>query len=55
MRRATEHSEQDIELLLMHMKHSGRLVIEKVGTLDDSELLMCKLATPTTKVAELPT
>jgi hypothetical protein len=41
LRKVTEHSEQDIEMLLVHLKHSGRMEIAEVG--DGADMILCKL------------
>jgi hypothetical protein len=47
LRKVTEHSEQDIDMLLVHMKHSGRMEVEALG--EGPDLLLCKLKSPTQK------
>lgn len=46
LRKSTQHSEDDILLLLAHLKHSGKMATESISKGDetDSELTICKLA-----------
>ena len=42
LRKSTAHSEEDIELLICHLKGSNKMVIAKVG--DDDEMILCQLS-----------
>lgn len=49
LRQATQHTEEEIEMLLVHMKHTSRMVVERCGAEDDADLVVCKLASPVNK------
>ena len=53
LRKSTQHSEDDILLLLAHLKHSGKMAVESIGKSEenDSELIICKLASIDSKKA----
>jgi hypothetical protein len=46
LRKSTQHSEDDILLLLAHLKHSGKMATETISKAEenDAELIICKLA-----------
>ena len=46
LRKATHYTEDDIVLLLAHMKHTGKMVVESISKSgqEDSELVLCKIA-----------
>lgn len=47
LRKSTQHTEEDINLLLVHMRFSGKMASANVGNQEtiDSELVLCKFAT----------
>ena len=52
LRKSTHHSEDDILLLISHLKHSGKMAVESIApneTEEESELIMCKFAQIDTK------
>jgi hypothetical protein len=52
LRKATTHSEVDLDLLMSHLKFTGRITCEQIGVTNDPDLTICKLGSIKNKVAE---
>ena len=51
LRRSTKLSEDEIELLFLHMRYTNRLKLYAIQE-GDPEMTICKLAHPSLKIAE---
>lgn len=52
LRKVTTHTEQDLDILIAHLKGSGKMTFEQIGLTDDPEMLICKFGSVKTKIAE---
>lgn len=52
LRKATTYSEEDLDLLMCHLKFTGRIKCEQIGATNDPDLMICKLGSVKNKVAE---
>lgn len=52
LRKATTYSEEDLDLLMCHLKFTGRIKCEQIGATNDLDLMICKLGSVKNKVAE---
>jgi hypothetical protein len=45
LRKSTQHTEEDINLLLTHLKYSGKMAVANCGSAEvDSDMILCKFA-----------